>query len=196
MSRAKIPTVRSFRCQACRGGDLCPSRVDRRFRVGPIFGVPMCHTMGIDAGSRTGIAIWDERTRRLEWLCTVDESDALEQIKELLATYHVERIVIEYPSGTTYRRKKTSDRAWRKIAQNVGENRKTAEWLSQFCAMMCDDVELVAPLKGGTKMDAASFARAFDWEARCSHHARDAAMLARAYAVGVRRARSRRADGR
>ncbi len=137
--------------------------------------------LGVDPGSRTGIAVWDEERECLLALRTVPQDQAEGAILTEMKSHGVGIVIIERPDPdtVTYQRPGCSPAAMRKISRNVGMNIGFSDHLARVLEPKVKTVQ-VAPARRGTKLDRRTWeAMGFRWEGKCSEHARDAAVIAR-----------------
>lgn len=141
----------------------------------------MSHTIGIDPGAVTGIALLNDEgvyPKSFEW--GKDGEAVFAHLRGLATLLRGPvRAVIEKPARG-YHPRNVSQRANFKIAMNVGQCAEKAAAIAGFCrhALGWEVVER-APVRGLTKLTAAQFARYFPtWKGPTSSHSRDAAMLA------------------
>lgn len=136
------------------------------------------YLIGIDPGRNIGLAVYDMQTRALVCVETyTDEIAAMQTVK----VYHdcggaLVRVEDPARNKPVFARPGVSARGMMKIAQNVGANKQMAEDFIRRLKLFGFDVQAVAPRRAG-KVDAIDFVRLTGWRARCSQHARDAAML-------------------
>jgi predicted nuclease with RNAse H fold len=149
----------------------------------------MTVTIGIDPGSRVGVAVLEDG--RLEMLETVSHADA-PRLLELFLKFEQRlaerrkdslRIIIEIPPAHIYDRPGLSRNAMLKVARNVGQCHERAVALAAALRVALPGAEVVerAPVRGGTKLNRAAWDAMFpEWRGkRCSGHSRDAAVLAK-----------------
>ena len=147
-------------------------------------------SLGIDPGSRTGIAVLDLDTGEYEIVETIDRKRARARIQTIIEADTEIRIVgIEYQERThIYERPGVSVFGHMKIAQNVEKNRQAARDLLSLEPMYpWIKFYPMDPKKIGlrTKLSKELIESIYGYPAdqRTSSHSRDAIMLARAAAV-------------
>jgi len=134
--------------------------------------------LGIDPGSRTGLAVWDCDREKLLDIRTVAKAEAFDEALRLAREHAVDVILIEQNKDTVYNRPGQNPRAMLRIAKNVGQNIAFAEDLARRLRADEFEVELVPPKRDFTKWSLATFEAAFGKMGRVSEHGRDAACLA------------------
>lgn len=134
--------------------------------------------IGIDPGVHTGVALWDGD--RLTIVETLPLHAALLRVKFLAELYSFNG------NGVTVVFEDARQRKWfprmtaakdRARLQGAGSVKRDAGIWEDFCKDYGIRYIAVAPKNNMTKTDPQFFARLTGWKARCSEHARDAAML-------------------
>lgn len=105
--------------------------------------------IGIDPGINTGIAGWYKPTQWLKFTETV----AFWRCIEILQYYaeHKEdepcKVIMEDPNlnKPVFKRNIQNDRRDLKIAQNVGQNKRDAQLIKEFCELKGLEIECVRP---------------------------------------------------
>ena len=136
----------------------------------------MTTTIGIDPGKATGIAIY--RDAALCELRTVAPAEI-----EALIVEHAPALVVFEDSRmqSPVFSRGTSPRAMLKIARNVGEIDQLCRQIEDICKRLVVPRIGVSPLRKGSKLTAARFAKVTGWQGRSNQHERDAAMCAFRY---------------
>ena len=136
--------------------------------------------LGIDPGVSTGLALYGPDG--LSWARTVaygeDGAAVLAALRTVLTPETV--AVVEQPTAAYFQRR-VSQRANYRIAGNVGECRAKAHALAGMLRALGVEVQMQAPLRGGTKrrLTPVMWAALFpEYRGRTSNHARDAAVIA------------------
>jgi hypothetical protein len=132
--------------------------------------------MGIDPGSRTGIAIYTGGA--LVALETIEPLEIAERIKEIAPA----RVVFEDSRLSSYlwTRGKILP-ASLKMARNVGEVDAWCKLIVAACERLGIPAHGISPKGKGEKVKADSFSLTTGWSTRCNEHERDAAMVAWPY---------------
>ena len=147
-------------------------------------------SIGIDPGSRTGIAVWDGVNEQIVTLETRDFSKIMPTFFSLLKEYEgIAVIGIEVPrSKHAYNRSNQGPRAMKKIAHNVGDCYRKAKscyyYIDAFVKAQGLDIVVYEIGPGRTKLSRREFWSITGWpESKpSSSHSRDAGMIAiRAY---------------
>jgi len=138
--------------------------------------------VGIDPGRKTGLAVYDSLTKRLE-LTTLDFWKLIDFFNNSIGLYSKSnfQVEIEDPTGNKpVFPKKLNHQSFRsalKIAQNVGMNKQEAVLIFEYLERKGVRFNKRTPGKESiTKINPKYFSEIFG-EVRCSEHARDAAML-------------------
>ena len=130
------------------------------------------YLIGIDPGVKTGLAVWNRRTRKFEVVRTTTICAAQETIRAMVARGNMVEVRIE-----DARQRKWFGRAGRERLKGVGSvNRDCSIW-QEFCEHYGIKYVLVHPKDNTTKVQAEYFNRVTGWSGRSSEHSRDAGML-------------------
>lgn len=128
------------------------------------------YIIGIDAGTRTGIAVFNTEERRLTDVKSLPIHKALDFIK------------LFKPSNTLIRVEDARKRKW--FGDRTNSKLQGAGSVKRDCsiweAFLKDEgfmFQMVHPIKGATKMNAQLFKTATKWGKTTNQHGRDAAML-------------------
>ncbi len=138
--------------------------------------------IGIDTGTNTGIAIWDNRKQSLLYLKSVMIHQAMDEVKRWKETalMNGERLIVrvEDPRQRTwFGTEKISREEERKRLQGVGSVKRDASIWEDYLSDLGVEFEMVAPKNNMTKMKHAYFKSISGWKGRTNDHMRDAAML-------------------
>lgn len=136
--------------------------------------------IGIDPGESTGFAVWSSHHRCLIQHETIDFWTAIFQIQEYADREGVKNvtIVIEDPNlnkPVFLKKGVASHAAEKRVAQNVGMNKKEADLILKYCEKYGIPFESVRPTT--KKWDANIFGKITGIKARTSQHVRDAVKL-------------------
>lgn len=132
----------------------------------------MIAKIGIDTGTKTGIAVW--------------EGGALQMVTSMTITKAMQIIITEYPPATTKlfiedarkwigfngKTKKTDARL-----QGAGSVKRDAKIWEDWCKENGYQAVFVKPMGGSTKKNAEDFRRITKWQGVTNEHARDAALI-------------------
>lgn len=141
------------------------------------------YVIGIDAGTKTGIAVWDRKLKKLMRLETMKIHAALTYVKQLtewqeqLGEFYL--VIVEDARKKGWYTKDKSEALAR--AQGVGSVRRDATIWEEALTDWKVDFQMVAPKNGMVKLDAKQFELRTGWKGKSSNHARDAAMLVYGY---------------
>jgi hypothetical protein len=143
-------------------------------------------TIGIDAGRRTGVAVFDRAQRRLVYLGTLDYFGAREYLKKNFAPGECD-VLIEDPTRlrpaflrpTSLSDEAAAQRVQMHIAQKVGAVKQLTALLIEDLRRLGYNVVPVAPQpkRQRAKNDARQFKLRTGWPGASNEHTRDAAML-------------------
>lgn len=129
--------------------------------------------IGIDPGTHTGIAVWDDKTKRFVMMETMLIHDALTEVRTLHATLGQDIFVIFEDAR---------QRTW--FGDNSRQKQQGAGSIKRDCSIWDDFLtdrgipfRAIPPVKGATKLTEKYFKSITKWKGRTSNHARDAAML-------------------
>lgn len=129
--------------------------------------------IGIDTGTHTGLAVWDDTKRELVSLETLPIHKALSRV---LAISGSEDVFVIFEDAR--------QRTWFGKDKNTNAKLQGAGSIKRDCSIWEDflkDYEIpfraVPPIKGGTKLSEEYFKLITHYKGRTSNHSRDAAML-------------------
>lgn len=127
--------------------------------------------IGIDTGTHTGFAVWDDEAGRLVEVSSMTITEAMDRVKELAASADV-ALRIEDP-----RLRRWFGHTGRERLRGAGSVCRDAAIWERFCrerGLRCD---MVAPKNNCTKLSALRFRDLTGYTGRTNEHGRDAAML-------------------
>lgn len=147
--------------------------------------IKLKYIVGIDPGVNNGFANWCKTTKELIDLKTLSfwkliiELDKLRKLKEEAGLDLL--IIIEDPNKNrpVFDKGVQSQKAINKIAQNVGENKRIAKLLIEYCEEHGISYSAITPRTA--KWDKNTFFKITNCKFECSQHARDAAKLCYGY---------------
>lgn len=129
--------------------------------------------IGIDTGTHTGLAVWDDKKREIIALETLPIHKAMSRV---LAISGSEDVFVIFEDAR--------QRTWFGKDRNTNAKLQGAGSIKRDCRIWADflkDYEIpfraVPPIKGGTKLSEAYFKLITHYQGRTSNHSRDAAML-------------------
>jgi hypothetical protein len=136
--------------------------------------------IGIDAPK--GFAVWDPVKKRVLDVRTSDFWGIIALIEAWLKIEPSSVVRVEDPNFNkpTFFRPVQTQRAMRKISQNVGMNKESASLIIDYCNMKGYACEPVPPIRGELKKwknDRNLFERQTGWRKLTSEHGRDAIAL-------------------
>ena len=129
--------------------------------------------IGIDTGTHTGLAVWDDRLKELTSLETIPIHRALSRVLALSSSEDVFVIFEDARQRTWFGKDKNTSAK----LQGAGSIKRDCSIWEDFCKDYQIPFLAVPPVKGGTKLSEAYFKTISGWKGRTSNHARDAAML-------------------
>ena len=140
--------------------------------------------IGIDAGVRTGFAIWDSNRSLFNLIKSFSFFECLHSLLLFKQQAEEEKfsfaVVIEDPNANrpTFRQHGGNQFVRERISQNVGANKRDAALIHEFCDLHSIASFLIRPTKKSlTKLSAAEFKEYTQWAGGGDQHARDAAGL-------------------
>lgn len=127
--------------------------------------------VGLDAGTHTGVAVWDKTNERLILVETMTITQAMLYVRGLAETNDV----VVYLEDARLR-------SWfgasgREKLQGAGSVKRDCSIWETFCKEQDIELRKVAPKNNYTKLNAEQFRRYTGWQGRSSEHGRDAAMM-------------------
>ncbi len=131
------------------------------------------YIIGIDPGVNTGIAIWNNREKKLWRISTVIAVIAEEVIKVANSEPQC-KIFVRFEDA---RLRTWFGKAGKEQLQGAGSIKRDCQRWEEFLTYYDIHFEEVAPKNNRTKMTAEEFKLLTGWKERCNEHARDAAML-------------------
>lgn len=137
--------------------------------------------VGIDTGTHTGFAVWNNRTRQFESIEEYKLYKALEKCQELRKRAEAEgtRVCIRVEDARlrTWFGKPMPREEERKKLQGVGMVKRDCNIWEEFLTDYKFEFQMVAPKNNATKLSADQFKAITGWKERTNEHKRDAAML-------------------
>lgn len=128
--------------------------------------------IGIDTGTHTGLAIWDDQKKELVSCETLSIHRALTRVLVLAETEEVFVIFEDARQRTWFGSRNTSAKL-----QGAGSIKRDCSIWEDFLRDYEIPFRAVPPIKGGTKLPEAYWKRITHYTGRTSNHSRDAAML-------------------
>jgi hypothetical protein len=127
------------------------------------------YLIGIDAGTVTGYAVYNCRTKVLDAVDSMEIHQAMELVKESHKVAKI-KVIVEDARFVKYN---TDARK----AQGAGSVKRDAAIWEGYLRYLGVTFELVRPRKALTKWSADQLGKATGWLTRTNEHGRDAAML-------------------
>lgn len=128
--------------------------------------------IGIDPGTRTGLAVWDTREGKFLSLETLPIHRALRKVMEWYYTHDVQVVFEDARQRTWFGHGDTNAKA-----QGAGSVKRDCSIWEDFCKDYNIPFWAKPPVKGATKVSADYFKMVSHYQGRTSEHSRDAAML-------------------
>lgn len=128
--------------------------------------------IGIDPGTKTGLAVWDTRQRLFLEISTLKLHQALDKVFQYASSSDRIKVIFE----DARQRKWFGDRADKKI-QGAGSVKRDSSIWEEFLTDHHIEFWAKPPVRYATKMEAERFKTLTGWTKKTSNHARDAAML-------------------
>ena len=127
------------------------------------------YLVGIDPGTKTGLAVWDRQKRKFISINTRTITEALELCRSIQDDAEI--------WFEDCRQRKWFGTAGRERLKGVGSiNRDCSIW-QEFCEHHGILFKMIPPKNIATKIKADRFAKLTKWQGRTSEHSRDAAMI-------------------
>lgn len=131
--------------------------------------------VGIDPGTKTGVALWDRQEKKLLRAETVGIIEALDMVEKWFSgTVLKNEVELRFEDARLRRWFGNSDR---ERLQGVGSVKRDSAIWQEFCEFHGIKFKAIAPKNNRTKTTPHYFKRLTGWQKRTSEHARDAAML-------------------
>lgn len=142
----------------------------------------MAFFIGIDTGTHTGFAVWDNRKRTLIDVTSLPIHKAMERVKdyaelEKSGGEHVVVRVEDPRQRTWFGTERMSREEERKKLQGVGSVKRDASIWDDYLKDLGVQYEMVAPRRNITKVNAERFKAFTGWSKKTNEHGRDAAGL-------------------
>lgn len=129
--------------------------------------------IGIDPGTRTGVALWDPSIKELK-ISTLKIHEAMNAIKVIAETIEKKSVKVRFEDA---RQRKWFGNAGRDQLQGAGSIKRDCAIWEDYLKDLGVDFEMVAPKNAITKMKAEYFRQLTGYKGKTSEHGRDAAML-------------------
>lgn len=130
--------------------------------------------VGIDPGTKTGVAVWYKSDKRFITIDTMTITKAFDFVKSFKSIILVVRI-------EDARKRTWFGNSGKERLKGAGSVERDCSIWEQFCKEQSINYELVHPKDNNTKLSSDSFSALTKWTGRTSEHSRDAAMLVFGY---------------
>lgn len=132
--------------------------------------------IGIDAGTHTGVAVWNTKDHRLELIDTMTITQAMDYVRgERMRGLAMGFEVVVYLEDA--RKRNWFGNTGREKLQGAGSVKRDCAIWQTFCEEQGIELRKIAPKHNATKLNASQFKLITGWHGRTSDHGRDAAML-------------------
>lgn len=128
--------------------------------------------IGIDPGTRTGLAAWDDKERTFLEISTLMIHEAMDRVKAYLPSPEGCRIYVE-----DARLRRWYGKKGRESLQGAGSIKRDSAIWDDYLKSLGADYRMQPPQVGGTKLWDWTFKQIVPWKGRTSEHSRDAAMM-------------------
>lgn len=135
--------------------------------------------IGIDPGTKTGLAIWDAHEQDFKSIATMSIVRAMSTIFKFSQKGYAIKVRLEDARlwvGFKGRQSANDPSAIARL-QGAGSVKRDCSIWAEFCEDQGIDIDLVSPKDNTTKTTAKYFKSITKWDGRTSEHSRDAAML-------------------
>lgn len=129
--------------------------------------------IGLDPGTKTGFAVWDDSKKRLTTMETLQIHVAMDYIRELMDRDSIFVIFEDARQRTWFGKDKNTSAK----LQGAGSIKRDCSIWEDFLTDYGIPFRAIPPQKGCTKWSEEYFKRVTGWKGRSSNHARDAAVL-------------------
>lgn len=136
----------------------------------------LAYIIGIDPGTKTGLAIYDKGSKGLTAVCTLKVHEAFDVVKKVYETSRQHDVKMFVRVEDARKRKRYGPNSNAK-QQGAGAIKIQCKQWEEFLLSEGISFDLVAPAQIKTKVDAKKFKMITGWSARTSNHGRDAAMM-------------------
>lgn len=137
--------------------------------------------IGIDTGTNTGFAVWDNRQERFLAVSCLKIHVAMREVERYIAVARDEgtRVCVRVEDARKrdwFGERMTREKERAKL-QGVGSVKRDCSIWEDYLEDLGVDFQMVAPKNIATKMKAEPFKYLTKWDERTNEHGRDAAML-------------------
>lgn len=128
--------------------------------------------IGIDPGTRTGMAVWDSKERKFLSLETLPIHRAMVEVMNLRIGRDIQVVFEDARQRKWYGKGNTNAKL-----QGAGSVKRDCSIWEDFCKDYGIPFRAIPPVKGATKITPEYFKLISHYQGRTSEHSRDAAML-------------------
>ena len=129
--------------------------------------------IGIDPGTKTGVAVWNAAEKKMESVRTMNILEAIDYVKSL-AEMDSENLTVRIEDPN---QRKWFGKSGREKLQGAGSIKRDFAIWREFLESEQINFEAIHPKKIATKMRRPEFDRLTKWKAMTDQHGRDAAMM-------------------
>jgi len=130
--------------------------------------------IGIDPGTKTGIAVYSPTDRKITYCATVGIVKAMQIV---MAYIDVNFPPVELIFEDARKRRWIPKKTGRERLQGAGSIKRDSSIWQEFCEFHHISYSAVPPKAGMTKINSDIFRKITGWTGRTSEHSRDAAMI-------------------
>jgi len=136
----------------------------------------LAYVIGIDPGTKTGVAFYCKLSKKLIIVATMKIHEAFDAVRKVNQSSKEHDVKIFVRIEDARKRKRYGANSNAKV-QGAGAIKIQCKQWEEFLISEGISYQLVAPQSIRTKVDAVQFKKITGWEGRTSNHGRDAGML-------------------
>jgi len=133
--------------------------------------------IGVDPGTKTGLAGWDKPLQKFEFIKTLKIHRAIQVVFDLWHLKRPIKVFVEDARLRVWFGKIKSEKEDRARLQGAGSIKRDCVIWEDFLTDYKIPFVMIPPKGNKTKLDANTFARMTGWKERTSEHSRDGGML-------------------
>lgn len=130
--------------------------------------------IGIDTGVNTGIAVWNQDSKKLIKVETMKIHEAMKLVESHIDNHGRKQVVVHFEDA---RLRKWFGNSGREQLQGAGSIRRDCTIWNDYLEDLGIEYKAVAPKNNTTKLSAETFRKITGWTGRTNEHGRDATML-------------------
>lgn len=128
--------------------------------------------IGIDPGTKTGVACWDSQSREFDYIRTMTIVTAMRLVESEVS--QGQEVEVFYEDA---RLRRWFGNKGTEALQGAGAIKRESGIWEEFLLELGVEFHKIPPAANATKLDAATFKQTTKYQGRTSEHGRDAAML-------------------